>query len=214
MPGFAGLRFFGRPTPVMASGMDDVCLFLRAAAPPPSSWKRPEIPAEESVLGPWSAGHWIEWIGQKATIASPFGSHGQPSFHDAVGFYFLEDDDEIVSLLEHRRVRWVVVESDLLKLEHAARMAAVDPQIFLGPKTPDGRRAIQLDRLMETIGARLAFASESSDPTSAAPAPPPGFREVFRTPQLRQGPFGPVPLVRVYEIDPPNLPRGRREPAA
>lgn len=210
LPGFAGLRFFGRPTPVVASGMDSVCLFLRAAAPPPSSWKQPEVPAEEAVLGPWSAGHWFEWIGQKATIASPFGSHGQPSFHDAVGFYFLEEDDEIASLLERRRVRWVVVETDLLKLEHAARMAAVDPQIFLGPQDPDGRRAIQLHRLMDTIGARLAFASDAAEQTSAtAPAPPPGFREVFRTPQLRQGPFGPVPLIRVYEIDLSALPGGR-----
>ena len=210
IPGFAGLRFFGRPTPVVASGMDSVCLFLRATAPPPISWKQPEIPAEESVLGPWSAGHWFEWIGQKATIASPFGSHGQPSFHDAVGFYFLEDDDEIASLLERRRVRWVVLESDLLKLEHAARMAAIDPEIFLGPRTPDGRRAIQVNRLMDTIGARLAFATDFPEQTAAAaPAPPPGFREVFRTPQLRQGPFGPVPFIRVYEVDHPTLPGGR-----
>jgi hypothetical protein len=127
-----------------------------------------------------------------------------------VGFYFLEDDDEIASLLERRRVRWVVVESDLLKLEHAARMAAIDPEVFLGPKTPDGRRAIQLNRLLDTIGARLAFATDFSEQTSAAaPVPPPGFREVFRTPLLRQGPFGPVPLIRVYEVDLPDLPGTR-----
>jgi asparagine N-glycosylation enzyme membrane subunit Stt3 len=207
VPGFAGLRYFGRPAPVVASGMNDVCIFLRSAGPPPSSWKQPDRPAEESVLAPWGAGHWIEWIGQKATIASPFGSHGQPSFHDAVGFYFLEGDDQIASLLQRRRVRWVVVESDLLKLEHAARMAAIDPQIFLAPETADGRRPIRVPRLMETIGARLAFAGESSGlVTSNAPAPPPGFTEVYRTPQLRQGPFGPVPLLRIYEIDPLALP--------
>ena len=214
VPGFAGLRFLGRPAPVVASGMEGVCLFLRSAAPPPSAWKHPEEPAEESDLGPWSAGHWIEWIGQKATIASPFGSHGQPSFHDAVGFYFLEDDDEIASLLQRRRVRWVVVETDLLKLEHAARIATIDPQVFLGPSQPDGRRPIQLDRLMATVGARLAFAAVTSGESSiAAPTPPPGFVEVFRTPQMRQGPFGPVPLVRVYEVDRTQFLRGLRQPA-
>ena len=214
IPGLAGLQLIGRPVPLVASGMEGVCFFLRSAAPPPSSWKQPSIPAEESVLGPWSAGHWIEWIGQKATIASPFGSHGQPSFHDAVGFYFLEEDDEIASLLERRRVRWVVAESDLLKLEHAAQMAAVDPQIFLGPETPEGRRAIRVSRLMETIGARLAFASDSPEQrASGAPDPPRGFKEVFRSPQLRQGPFGPVPMLRVYEIDSPHLPIGPPRPA-
>ena len=214
VPGFAGLRLLGRPAPLVASGMDSVCLFLRSAAPPPSAWKHPEEPAEESVLGPWSAGHWIEWIGQKATIASPFGSHGQPSFHDAVGFYFLEDDDEIASLLQRRRVRWVVVETDLLKLEHAARIATIDPQIFLGPAEPDGRRPIQLDRLMATVGARLAFAAATSEQSStAAPTPPPGFVEVFRTPQMRQGPFGPVPVVRVYEVDRTQLLRDLRQSA-
>ena len=213
VPGFTGLRFFGRPAPVVASGMNSVCLFLRSAAPPPSSWKQPERPAEESVLAPWSAGHWIEWIGQKATIASPFGSHGQPSFHDAVGFYFLENDTEIAALLDRRRVRWVVVESDLLKLEHAARMAAVDPQVFFAPATEDGRRSVRLDRLMATIGARLAFAGDpSGQTTTTAPAPPPGFHEVYRTPQLRQGPFGPVPIIRVYEIDRQQLPGGGRRP--
>jgi len=215
VPGFTGLRFFGRPTPVVASGMKDVCRFLRSAAPPPSSWKRPDRPAEESVLGPWSAGHWIEWIGQKATIASPFGSHGQPSFHDAVGFYFLEDEDEITSLLQRRRVRWVVVESDLLKLEHAARMAAIDPQIFFAPETADGRRPIHVPRLMQTIGARLAFASDSSGlDTTDAPTPPPGFREVYRSPELRQGPFGPVPLLRIYEVDRFALPAESRRPVS
>ncbi len=133
-----------------------------------------------------------------------------PAFSSRWGFYFLEDDDEIASLLERRRVRWVVLESDLLKLEHAARMAAIDPEIFLGPRTPDGRRAIQVNRLMDTIGARLAFATDFPEQTAAAaPAPPPGFREVFRTPQLRQGPFGPVPFIRVYEVDHPTLPGGR-----
>ena len=215
VPGFAGLRLFGRPAPVVASGMNSVCLFLRSAAPPPSSWKHPERPAEESVLGPWSAGHWIEWIGQKATIASPFGSHGQPSFHDAVGFYFLEDDAEIAALLDRRRVRWVVVESDLLKLEHAARMAAIDPEIFLAPATADGRQPVRLDRLMTTIGARLAFAGDPSGPaTTAAPASPPGFHEVYRTPQQRQGPFGPVPFIRVYEIDRRDLLGDGRRPVS
>ncbi len=202
IPGFGGLRLFGRPTPLVASGMDEVCLFLRSAAPPSVAWEHPETPAEESVLAPWSAGHWIEWIGQKATIASPFGSHGQPSFYDVARFYFLEDNKKIAHLLEHRRVRWVVVESDLLKLEHAAQIAAIDPQIYLGPKTVDGRRGIHLDRLMQTIGARLAFARESTAQSpNSAPVQPSGFREVFRTRQLRQGPFGPVPLIRVYEID-------------
>jgi len=70
-----------------------------------------------------------------------------------------------------------------------------------------------LNRLMDTIGARLAFATDFSEQTSAAaPAPPPGFREVFRTPLLRQGPFGPVPLIRVYEIDLPDLPGSRQGP--
>ncbi|NHZ72920.1 MAG: hypothetical protein GWP16_00410 [Nitrospirae bacterium] len=202
MPGFGGLRLFGRPTPLVASGMDEVCLFLRSAAPPSVAWEHPETPAEDSVLAPWSAGHWIEWIGQKATIASPFGSHGQPSFYDVARFYFLEDNKKIAHLLEHRRVRWVVVESDLFKLEHAAQIAAIDPQIYLGPKTVDGRRGIHLDRLMQTIGARLAFARESTAQSpNSAPIQPSGFREVFRTRQLRQGPFGPVPLIRVYEID-------------
>jgi asparagine N-glycosylation enzyme membrane subunit Stt3 len=202
VPGFAGLQLFGRIPPLITSGMHDVCLFLRSVAPPPAAWEQPDRPAEESVLAPWGAGHWIEWIGQKATIASPFGSHGQPSFDDAVKFAFLEDDEEIAALIERRRVRWVVVETDLLKLEHSARMANVDPEIYLGPASPDGRRGILLTPLMETIGARLAFADAGAGETSAlAPAPPAGFHEVFRSPQLRQGPFGPVPMVRVYETD-------------
>ena len=206
LPGFGGLRFIGRVTPLVATGMEDVSLFLRAAAPPPVSWEQPDKPAEESVLGPWSAGHWFEWIGQKATVASPFGSHGQPSFHDAARFYFLREDQEIAALLERRRVRWVVVESDLLKLEHAARMAEVDPDLYLGARTPDGLRPVKLNELMETIGARLAFAAESpSSAQVAAPVPPAGLREVFRTVQLRPGPFGPVPLIRVYEVDPSGL---------
>lgn len=73
VPGFGGLRLYGRPNDVVTSGMAEVTAYLAAAAPPPAAWSDPRAEADGAVLAPWSYGHWIHWRARRPTIANPFG---------------------------------------------------------------------------------------------------------------------------------------------
>lgn len=200
LPGFAGHRFYGRPDPLVTSGYRQLCEYLAGTAPPSRSWLHPEQPAQESVLAPWAAGHWIHWLGRRATVANPFGPQGQPAYRDGVNFYFVDNDDEAAAILSRRRVRWVVVDSDLVRLESAARLAGQDPSRYI-ENAADGTRGIVLETLMQTVGARLAFApAVAGRQTSLWLNPRRELREVYRSVPNRPGPYGPVPWLRVYEV--------------
>ena len=200
IPGFAGYRFYGRHDPLTTSGYRDLCEFLAGVAPSPGSWLHPEQSAEESVLAPWAAGHWIHWLGRKATVANPFGPQGQPGYRDGVRFYFVDNDDEAVAILSRRRVRWVVVDSDLVRLESAAKLAGLDPFPYL-ESSVDGARGVNLETLMQTVGARLAFAPMADGhQTVVRLTSSRQLREVYQSASTRLGPYGPVPWLRVYEV--------------
>lgn len=199
LPGLGAYRMLGRVPPLAGSGYLEVCGYLESAAAPSEAWLQPGRPAAASVLAPWEAGHWIHWLGRQATVANPFGPQGQPGYRDGVGFFFLEDEARVLELLERRRVRWVVVDTDLVKLGQAARLAGLAPARFVG-ETDDGQPFVEVAALMRTIGGRLAFAPAGVRWPSVPLGPDRRLTEVFRSTGSRHGPGGRVPNLRVYEL--------------
>jgi len=135
------------------------------------------------VLAPWQFGHWIVRIAQKPVVVSPMLSVGQSEFAAAMHFSFLEDARAARAFLDKHRVRYVIVTPETGSIEARARVAGVDPSRY----TRD--RRINSDNFMRTIGAQLTYAPRVD-----------GYREVLRSRAFIDGPFGPLPLVRVYEV--------------
>jgi asparagine N-glycosylation enzyme membrane subunit Stt3 len=64
----------------------------------------PELASAESVLAPWSLGHFLLYRAELPVAANNFGY----GFLDSVRFFLAEDEREALKIAERHRARWVV----------------------------------------------------------------------------------------------------------
>jgi asparagine N-glycosylation enzyme membrane subunit Stt3 len=184
VPGFEGLRIYRRTNDLVSSGMAEVVVYLARTSPPPAAWLDPDGEAGGAVLAPWSYGHWIHWLGRRATVANPLGPYGQTGFRDAARFWLLDDPGAVLELLKRHQVRWVVAPTSPDPPWSLAALAGDDPSPWLA-ETPGAS-----DRLGRGMGARLASSREL-----------PWLRQVYCTGASRLRADGSLePLLRVYEL--------------
>ncbi|MFN8176380.1 MAG: hypothetical protein U0167_00475 [bacterium] len=123
-------------------------------------WIRAHTPAppDYAVLAPWTWGHVIEWVAERPTIATNFGTFvGEESFRDSARFLVAEDPKAGEEILARRRVRYLLVTS-WLPDQSGHLLRAADPSAptrFL-EVDPGGRPIIQ-PAWFRTLGARLLF---------------------------------------------------------
>lgn len=198
LPGFDGLRMYGRPDILRASGYAELFDYLRSQ-PPSAAWLDPEAEAEDSVLAPWTVGHWLQWIGRQATVVGPFGPQGQPEFNPGVALFVEEDPGRFAAGVERHRVRWIAVRAHPPAWQGALRMARRDPSDYFGVDPATGREYLQTERLLRVVTFGLAFGSVGETNGRLAPH---GLRleEVARSSRAAVGPLGEVPLTRLYEV--------------
>lgn len=133
--------------------------------------------AGEGVLAPWSFGHWILWIAQKPVVLSPMLSVGQSDFTAAMQWEFLGDEKARQFLRSHRVGYVIVTPEPASVVATHARVAGLDA-------------AVALRDYQTSVAVRLTFGSGAA-----------GYREILRSRTSVPGPFGPTPLVRVYEVE-------------
>jgi hypothetical protein len=134
-----------------------------------------------AILGPWFVGHFILWHAEKPVVLSPMLSVGQSEFTEGMRWFFIEDEAAARRALDLWHVRYIIVTPEVDSIAVRARVVGIDP-----------RRYHTLDAYMRTIAARLTFLAR----------PPAGYREIARSRTWIDGPIGPVPMLRVYEIVP------------
>ena len=115
------------------------------------------LPAsEEAVLASWDHGHAIEWIADRPSIATNFGSYlGADSYLDPWRFFLESDPRAAEALLERRNARHVLVPGDFTK----------DLEVMLRLLRPEERRSYLLipregsvftsQRFLDTLAGRL-----------------------------------------------------------
>ncbi|MEA2568767.1 MAG: dolichyl-phosphooligosaccharide-protein glycotransferase [Acidobacteriota bacterium] len=163
-------NLFARENALRTYEMDAICDALRNAP-------------NGVVLAPWQFGHWIVRIANKPVVVSPMLSVGQSEFAPAMRFSFAEDARSARAFLDAHRVRYVIVTPEAGSIEARARVAGVDPARYIR----DGH--IEPRSYMRTLGAQLTYGARVD-----------GYREVLRSRTFVPGPFGAIPLVRVYEV--------------
>jgi hypothetical protein len=131
-----------------------------------------------AVLAPWSFGHWMVWIAKKPVVIGPMLSVGQSEFAEGLRFFFLEDPAEAQRFVESHGVKYLIVTPEIDTIAARARVAGLDPARYRDPRV-----------YIRGIGPRLTFFGGFD-----------GYREVVRSRTLINTAFGPVPLVRVYEV--------------
>ncbi|MFQ5748941.1 MAG: hypothetical protein ACE5H3_05720, partial [Planctomycetota bacterium] len=79
-------------------------------------WLRRHSPetADYSVMANWDQGHLIEWVADRPSVATNFGTYvGQQSFDDPPLFFMSTSQEEAEAILDRRRARYVMVTSVL-----------------------------------------------------------------------------------------------------
>ena len=119
---------------------------------------------DEAVLASWDHGHALEWIADRPSIATNFGSYlGADSYLDPWRF-FLETDPRLAEeLLLRRHARHVLMPGDFTK----------DLEVMLRLLRPDERRAYLLipragavftsQRFLDTLAGRLLMGGRTAD---------------------------------------------------
>lgn len=118
----------------------------------------------EAVLASWDHGHALEWVAQRASVGTNFGSYvGEDSYLDPWRFFLEEDPRAAETLLERRRARHVLVTGDFSK----------DLEVMLRLLRPQERRSYLLipqngpvftsQRFFPTLAARLMMNGRVGD---------------------------------------------------
>jgi len=127
------LRAGSGSIPTQAEGRDRayraMYAWLGENTPAPDS---PGLP-EYSVLAQWDHGHGIEWVGERATIATNFGSYlGEDSYLDPWRFFLETNQADAEKLLERRRVRYILMASDWQRNQQTMQAALPDHRADFG----------------------------------------------------------------------------------
>lgn len=191
---WSSFNFYLRQPPLKEFEMDSLTEWLRT--------RRPADPKRDAVMARWSFGHWIVWKAKKGVVLSPMLSVGQPGFREGMKFFFLTDPDEILEFLRSHQVRYLIMTPEMGSLRANARIAGVDADKLYARDEETGRETINVPVYMRTVSARLSFWG-TSEVTAFGQTYPPldGLREVAVSGAQVPSPFGPVPLVRVYEVE-------------
>ena len=123
----------------------------------------PELSRAESVLAPWSLGHFILYESGLPVVANNFGY----GFVDSLQFFLAETEEDAIAIASRRRARWVVVTDLAPRMNDYASYLGRPPslQVTAGGVTPTERyfRTIQ-SRLYDFDGAGLATPAFSVRP--------------------------------------------------
>jgi len=121
-------------------------------------WIRGHTPPGEdyAVLAHWDRGHAIEWVADRPSVATNFGSYvGEDGYRDPSRFFLEQDPLRARALLERRRVRYVIVPASL-PMNVASMIRATDPDLlhrYLRAGSDGGSETTPA--WLATMGARL-----------------------------------------------------------
>jgi asparagine N-glycosylation enzyme membrane subunit Stt3 len=183
VPGFEGFALPARPNDLRASGLEDLVPALRSR--------------DGVVVAPWYLGHWVMWLADRPVAMSPMLTVGQSRFTDTLRIYFERDPAAFMRHLDSRGARWLIVTADVSSAAEEATVAGIPREQFVNA---DG---IDLQAYMSTIAGRLALAGPGAITFAGSAYPAlPRVVERSRSAASVATPFGPRPLLRLYEILP------------
>jgi asparagine N-glycosylation enzyme membrane subunit Stt3 len=156
----------------------------------------PDLARAESVLAPWSLGHWILYEAEQPVVANNFGY----GFIDSIRFFLAETEEEALAVAARHRARWIVATDLVPRLNDYAGYLGRPPYLEASPlgarPKPSYFRTMQ-SRLYDFDGAGGAFAETAVSPLTR-------FRLVHRSKSAisRGGRW--LARWKVFEILPPS----------
>ncbi len=85
--------------------------WLREMTPETSGWLDPAARPEYGILSPWPLGHLVEYVARRPTVTDNFGDDIGAENHQLAQEYFRGDEESGAAILDHLRVRYVLVQA-------------------------------------------------------------------------------------------------------
>jgi len=161
----------------------------RLLGPPPFP---ASLSGAQSVLAPWSLGHFVLYEAGLPVVANNFGY----GFLDSIRFFLAESEDDALAIARRHRARWVVATDLSARLNDYARYLGRAPYLVPGPDglapTPAYLRTLQA-RLYELGGREASFGGVAVPAVTR-------FRLLFRSQSAIQRGGRWIPRWSVWEI--------------
>ncbi len=145
-------------------------------------WLREHTPegGDWCVLAHWDMGHGIEWIADRPSVATNFGSYvGARSFADPPAFFLAESEAEALGVLDRRRARYALITRDIARtLETMVKVHCQERK----HEYLDAQDRMQLERWRRTMASRLlpeALSGKPGGPMRVVTEPFGSLRLVF-----------------------------------
>ncbi len=161
--------------------------------------QQPLLDAQESVLAPWDQGHAIEWLSNRGSVATNFGTYvGEDSYRDPARFFLSNDAAAAEQILQRRKTRYVVRTSQMtLSLDPLVKALQSD-EIFVESFT--NKRGQKRDRLTsrwyQSLAAILWIPNPPADPNN------PVFGTGNGDPDGPTRPGSPISFLRLVRLSP------------
>jgi dolichyl-diphosphooligosaccharide--protein glycosyltransferase len=190
--------------PYLLGGFDAVA-WLRREAPPTSHFHRPVLRPEYGVAAEWVWGHWITQIGRKPNVANPLSQTPENlrGIDDVARLFLADSETEAMEIAERRDVRYLLLSSIPVTVSQLAVQAGRDPARYV-TRGDDGSPTFH-PAFFGTFHSRLYLGGGAREGELEAVS---RARLVFES-RARIDFLGPRPTVRIFEIVPGALLRGR-----
>jgi dolichyl-phosphooligosaccharide-protein glycotransferase len=145
-----------------------------------ADWLRPQgvRPGMEGVLSTWGLGHLIEWVADRPTVATNFGSYlGESSYSFPARALLSEDDRELERLLEERQIGYLMLTSRVTE-NLPDMIARVEPALleeYLVGGRAGWNGALRAPWFRTALARLLLGASSLNNQVSPPALAPPGF---------------------------------------
>ncbi|HEX9243725.1 MAG TPA: hypothetical protein VF875_14870, partial [Anaeromyxobacter sp.] len=116
-----------------------------------------EAPGRPAVLSEWTFGHLVQYAAGRPVITSPFGTEGGAgAMDDAAAFFLADDEQEASTILERRRVGFIVLADPLAEVALAQSFAPGRPAVVrLEPSIEAGMRTAIAPEYRSLVCARI-----------------------------------------------------------
>lgn len=118
-------------------------------------WLRQRPATGRPVLAHWDDGHAIEWVADRPSVATNFGSYvGQQSYADPPRFFLAGDEAQGLAVLDRRDAQYVVVTRDVwLNMHTMVRAIGAQPADYFADS--EGAANGYTERALRTLVAQL-----------------------------------------------------------
>ncbi len=104
--------------------------WIKDNTPQTSYFDQPYREPEYGILAPWIAGHWINYIAQRPTLANGFHTNSKNN-QTSMEFFLTEDINESKTILEDNKIRYVILSDITPSIQGYARVLGKDDSDYI-----------------------------------------------------------------------------------